>query len=267
MPSAWTRWTGASRPVTSTSREHAMTRRLWDPARLVRIAAGLSLLVPLLTASCSKDDSGDGQSQGAADSGRADLRPGRSDAIDDDAERPDAPGDAADLGDAAPADGIPADDPIPEPVTTDSDSPDAESDSDADTGPIEGPDNPTVECLTDDTCPSEGEEIGVCCTEPLLYYSRCLAESACTPGEQDACLTDEQCAARRPGQWTVCCHDRGSRDYCAPLIETCQPLVPCDEVADCASQTTDTCCSYHEYYQRSYCTNSFFALNPDRDCP
>lgn len=236
-----------------------MTRSLRNRSLRLPTASIFCLVTLLAAASCSKDDSGEGERPGAADTGSADLRPGRFDAVEDDTER----GDVADTGDAVRADSAPADDPIPEPVPTDTESPDSELDS----GPVEGPDNPTVECLTDDACPPQGEEVGVCCTEPLVYYSRCLAESACTPGEQDACLTDEQCAARRPGQWTVCCHDRGSRDYCAPGIETCQPLVPCDEISDCAAQTTDTCCSYHEYYRRNTCTSSFFALNPDRDCP
>jgi hypothetical protein len=136
----------------------------------------------------------------------------------------------------------------------------------ADIGP--GPGNEAIGCLTDDECPAEGEDLGVCCTSALRYESFCSTESACSEGDRDACLSDSQCAARRPGSWTVCCHDRGAYHYCAPIDSTCQPLTPCDNVGDCAGEARNyVCCSYHAYYQGNYCINEFLAENPGTDCP
>ena len=120
---------------------------------------------------------------------------------------------------------------------------------------------PIVNCLADGECAS-GE---VCCTSPLGYLSDCVAAAECNPGLHDACLVDEQCVARRP-DWSVCCHDRGNRNYCAPVRETCQPLVGCETVDDCRDNGSDTCCSEHPYYGGRWCTNEFFANNVERDC-
>ncbi len=120
---------------------------------------------------------------------------------------------------------------------------------------------PIVNCLADAECAS-GE---VCCTSPLGYLSDCVAAAECNPGLHDACLVDAQCAARRP-EWSVCCHDRGNRNYCAPVRETCQPLVGCESAADCRDNGSDTCCSEHPYYGGRWCTNEFFANNVERDC-
>jgi len=137
----------------------------------------------------------------------------------------------------------------------------------ADAGPEEGPDQPQVGCLTDADCPDDGDGARVCCTEALRYVSQCVPEAVCGAGRQDACLTDEQCAARRPGQWSVCCHDRGDRNYCAPLQETCQPLVPCEGPDDCRGSEAGECCSSHTYYRTDLCTVPFLARDPERDCP
>lgn len=124
-------------------------------------------------------------------------------------------------------------------------------------------DAPEVGCLTDSQCGS-GE---VCCTNPGAYLSACVAAENCSAGLHDACLVDEQCAARRPGQWTVCCHDRGNRNYCAPTRDTCQPLLACEGPGDCVGNGTEVCCSPHAYYRAWFCTNEFFAASPERDCP
>ena len=123
--------------------------------------------------------------------------------------------------------------------------------------------NREIHCQAASDC-KPGE---VCCTAPSSYLSACVAEGECTAGQRDACLVDAQCAARRPGQWTTCCHDRGDRNYCAPSPDTCQPIVPCEFVADCADQAPDVCCSHHSYYGATSCTSSFFATLPGQDCP
>jgi hypothetical protein len=123
--------------------------------------------------------------------------------------------------------------------------------------------NPEIHCQASSDC-QPGE---VCCTAPSSYLSACIAEAQCTAGQRDACLVDAQCAARRPGEWTTCCHDRGDRNYCAPSPDTCQPIVPCELVADCADHAPDRCCSHHSYYGASSCTSTFFATLPGQDCP
>lgn len=123
--------------------------------------------------------------------------------------------------------------------------------------------HPEVRCQAHSDC-QPGE---VCCTAPSIYFSACVAEADCTAGQRDACLVDAQCAARRPGEWTTCCHDRGDRNYCAPSPDTCQPIVSCELIADCADQAPDVCCSRHSYYGESLCTSTFFATLPGQDCP
>ncbi len=123
--------------------------------------------------------------------------------------------------------------------------------------------NPEIHCQVASDC-QPGE---VCCTAPSSYLSACIAEAQCSAGQRDACLVDAQCAARRPGEWTTCCHDRGDRNYCAPSPDTCQPIVSCEFVADCADEAPDLCCSHHSYYGASSCTSTFFATLPGQDCP
>lgn len=143
---------------------------------------------------------------------------------------------------------------------TDATTPDvAETDASQDAA---GPSNPNVGCRTDSEC--AGTQ--VCCTLVNAYTSQCVDIAECHEGLHDACLTDQQCQARRPGEWSVCCHDLRDRNYCAPIAETCQPLMPCESPADCAGNATEVCCSPHPYYGVSMCTSEFFA-NPDRDCP
>jgi|GEM_PF-5835732 len=125
-----------------------------------------------------------------------------------------------------------------------------------------GPSDPNVGCRTDSEC--SGTQ--VCCTLANAYISQCVDSAECHEGLHDACLTDAQCQARRPGEWSVCCHDVRDRNYCAPIAATCQPLMPCETPADCAGNPTEVCCSPHPYYGVSMCTSEFFA-NPDRDCP
>lgn len=122
-------------------------------------------------------------------------------------------------------------------------------------------DQPSVGCLSDANC-GAGQ---VCCTLALSYLSDCVDAADCHEGLHDACLTDAQCQARRPGDWSVCCHDLRDRNYCAPVAETCQPLVPCEGPADCADNGTDVCCTRHPYYGTSFCTNTFFAAS-ESDC-
>ncbi|MFO0748455.1 MAG: hypothetical protein U1F43_22735 [Myxococcota bacterium] len=123
-------------------------------------------------------------------------------------------------------------------------------------------DHPSIACRVDGDC-AGGE---VCCTNASVYSSECIAADDCSGGAHDACVTDAQCQARRPGEWTTCCHDRGARNYCAPSTETCQPLVPCSTPSDCAGNGSEVCCSPHHYYGASFCTSEFFA-NPAVDCP
>jgi len=132
----------------------------------------------------------------------------------------------------------------------------------ADTAGGASHDNPDVGCRVDSECGAGN----VCCTLPSSYFSACVADADCSAGLKDACLTDEQCSARRPGQWSVCCHDRGNRNYCAPIRETCQALVACQTPADCAGNGSEVCCSPHPYYRAYFCTSEFFAV-PARDCP
>jgi len=154
-------------------------------------------------------------------------------------------------------------------AANDSSNPDTEGDtgSEGDSDLPLGPDNPSVGCYAHSDCPAVGDDPGVCCSAALRYESVCSTESACGPGGRDACVVDEQCPPRRPGSWTVCCHDRFDRNYCAPSRETCQPLVPCESTTDCVGNGTEVCCSYSEFYQRDYCTSEFLASDPSTDCP
>jgi hypothetical protein len=222
-----------------------------------RLFPTLGLLGTLLLLGCSDDDA-TGPSADAEGGGLRDLD--RDPATGGDASPSDA-GDAGDdaAGDLAELDGAVAD-------RGDDAAEDAAGDAAADVAPLPGPAAPLVECLTNADCPA-GEEAEVCCTNPNTYTSTCVAESRCSGGARDACLTDAQCGARRPGEWTVCCHDRGDRSYCAPVAETCQPLLPCEEAADCSGELVDVCCSHHPYYRASYCTSAFFANNPATECP
>ena len=148
------------------------------------------------------------------------------------------------------------------------------SDPSSDPGEGPGPSNPSLECVSHSQCPAAGDDPGVCCSAPLRYESVCSTLSACGPGGRDACVNDSQCPSRtnesgEPRGWTVCCHDRGagvSLNYCAGSEEVCQPVVPCEIPSDCATAPESmTCCSYHDFYQRSTCTTAFFALNAS-DC-
>ena len=136
-----------------------------------------------------------------------------------------------------------------------------------DTGePGPGPDHPLVECRRHEECPGAGDDPGVCCTRAVYqYHSFCSTLSECGAGGRDACLTDEQCAAREPSR-PVCCHDRGFSHYCAPVPETCQPIEPCETFADCGNENR-ICCSRHEYYRFYVCTTSFLANSPEVECP
>ena len=209
------------------------------------------LLAILACAGCSSDD---GDTDGTTTTDMA-VR-------DSTRNTPDSASDNG-LGDAVEADG-PAGD-ISDSTTSDATTTDSGSEEDAE-APL-GPDNPSVGCYAHSDCPAVGDDPGVCCSAALRYESVCSTESACGPGGRDACVVDEQCPPRRPGSWTVCCHDRFDRNYCAPGRETCQPLVPCESPSDCVGNGTEVCCSYSEFYQRDYCTSEFLAQDPTTDCP
>lgn len=133
----------------------------------------------------------------------------------------------------------------------------------SDASPTPGPDNLTIECTLHEECPGDGELEGICCTTAGMYLSTCGLfdqERYCTGGQRDACLTDAQCQARRADR-PFCCHDRGSRNYCAPVRETCEPLIPCDAPSDCSASPSQPCCVPHEYYGTGYCTSAFFSTN------
>lgn len=163
--------------------------------------------------------------------------------------------DAAVAGDAPAPTDTAADTPPPPPDT-----------GPADTGPAPpGPDHLSVGCATHDACPDDGADPGVCCTVPERFRSECSTLSVCGPGGRDACLTDEQCGARDPSR-PVCCHDRARMNYCAPVIETCQPIEPCETWADCG-QENRVCCSVHNWYRMRTCTSTFLANDLAADCP
>lgn len=193
-------------------------------------------LIPIVMATLACDAPGDGG--GTATTSDAADTTGAIDAPDETPDTASAPDTAA----------------VPDVVAG---APDAEDDA-LQTGT---PDAPRVGCLSDRDCTAGT----LCCTLATSYLSACVPPEDCHAGLHDACLTDAQCAARRPGEWTACCHDLRDRNYCAPLTETCQPLVPCETPADCADNGNETCCTRHPYYGRSFCTSEFFAI-PERDC-
>ncbi len=218
---------------------------------------GLQWLLPiaLLCLGCSSDD---GDSDGASTTDMAVRDSTRS--------VPDSESDNG-TGDTLASDGSVD---VRDSNTTDTavnDTTGADSGSEGDEEAPLGPDNPSVGCYAHSDCPAVGDDPGVCCSAALRYESVCSTESACGPGARDACVVDEQCPPRRPGSWTVCCHDRFDRNYCAPSSETCQPLVPCEFFSDCVGNGTEVCCSHSEFYQRDYCTSEFLASDPTTDCP
>ena len=224
------------------------TERVALGGSLAQLLAAALLLAAI---GCSDNNSSNSDNTGSTDAIR-EIFPERDLSTDDQPDSTDLSGDQtqSDLG-----------------ISADSQS-SSDTSIDSDGGSTEpSPDNLLIGCLTNADCPASGDDPGVCCTEALRYESFCSTESACEGGRRDACLTDAQCAQRRPGEWSVCCHDRYDRNYCAPLLGTCQTLSPCGQPSDCSGNSTEPCCSYHAFYQTSFCTNEFFANNPDVDCP
>lgn len=235
-------------------------------------AAGLAWLVLLLCGGGCSSASSETADVAATDTGDRDAAsgPGLGDFLihaREDGGAGDDGGAVADVG--APVGGPDVASPPPADTAAAADLPRAPDLGEApeDTGPPPpGPDHPLVDCARHESCPDDGDDPGVCCTKAVYdYHSWCSTLAECGPGGRDACLTDEQCQARDASR-PVCCHDRGFSHYCAPALETCQPIEPCDSYADCGNENR-ICCSRHEYYRLYVCTNTFLANSPEFECP
>jgi len=131
---------------------------------------------------------------------------------------------------------------------------------------LEGsPDEPLMRCTVDADCPAIANDPGRCCAQTGGWRNVCSTLTQCPQADQDACLTDAQCAARSGGVTPVCCHDVDGRNYCAGSLQTCMAVTACDSYANCPAPSA-SCCASHPWYSHGVCVPEDLASDPLTEC-